>query len=79
MGLVPQVRFQNLEYSEAVEHVIVRKIVQLQKLYPRLAGCRVVVDAPHRGKKKGRIYFMAISQETRPIQWVIGCVRLNQF
>lgn len=56
MDLVSQVRFQNLEHSEAVEHVILGKIAQLQKFHPRLAGCRVIVDAPHRGKKKGRIY-----------------------
>ena len=56
MPVGSQVSFQNLERSEAVENDILEKIEHLQKFHPRLAGCRVVVDAPHRDKKKGRIY-----------------------
>jgi len=56
MDVEPQVNFQNLEYSEAVERDILGKVEHLHRIHPRLAGCRVVVDAPHRGKNKGRIY-----------------------
>lgn len=56
MDVDPQVSFQNLKHSDAVEKDILEKIQHLQKLHPRLQSCRVVVDAPHRDKKKGRIY-----------------------
>jgi cold shock CspA family protein len=60
MDVESQVNFQNLERSEAVEKDILGKIEHLQKFHPRLVGCRVVVDAPHRDKRKGRIYEVRI-------------------
>jgi len=60
MDVEPQVSFQNLEHSDAVERDILEKVEHLHQLHPRLAGCRVVVDAPHRDKKKGRIYEVRI-------------------
>lgn len=56
MGVESHVSFQNVERSEAVEKDILEKIDHLQKFHPRLVGCRVVVDAPHRDKRKGRLY-----------------------
>ncbi len=60
MQIEPQISFQNLEHSKAVEKNILEKIENLQKFHPRLIGCRVVVDAPHRDQGKGRIYEVRI-------------------
>ena len=60
MQIEPRVSFQNVEHSEAVEKDILGRIDHLEKFHPRLVGCSVVVDAPHRDQRKGRIYEIRI-------------------
>jgi cold shock CspA family protein/ribosome-associated translation inhibitor RaiA len=60
MQMEPHISFQNLDRSDAVETDIRRRIEHLEQFHPRLIGCRVVVDAPHRGKQKGKIYEVRI-------------------
>ena len=56
MQIEPTISFRNLDHSAAVEQAIHERIDELEQFHPRLIGCRVVVDGPHRDKHKGKIY-----------------------
>ena len=60
MQIEPRISFQNLEHSDAIESDIRSRIDELEKFHPRMIGCSVVVDAPHRDKHKGKIYEIRI-------------------
>lgn len=50
-----QVTFKNMETSAALEALIRERVARLETLYPRLTGCRVVVEVPHRGSETGKL------------------------
>jgi ribosome-associated translation inhibitor RaiA len=60
MQIEPEVSFQNVEHSAAVEQNIRERIGQLEQFHPHLIACRVVVDAPHHDKNKGNLYEIRI-------------------
>jgi len=60
MQIEPEVSFQNVEHSAAVEQNIRERISQLEQFHPHLIACRVVVDAPHHDKNKGNLYEIRI-------------------
>jgi len=49
----PSIGYQNMQASEAVTARIREEIEDLEKFHPRIIGCNVVVDAPHRHGAKG--------------------------
>jgi cold shock CspA family protein/ribosome-associated translation inhibitor RaiA len=49
-----QITFRNLEASEALEEAIHARVAELDTYHPRIIGCRVVVDVPHRHHERGR-------------------------
>jgi ribosome-associated translation inhibitor RaiA/cold shock CspA family protein len=51
-----EIAFHNLQPSEAVEAEIRRRVAKLEKLYHRLTGCRVSVEALHNQHQTGNIY-----------------------
>jgi len=48
MKIPLEITFHNLPSSEWVETEIREQVQKLEKLYPRLVGCRVSVEAPHK-------------------------------
>jgi len=60
MDVPLEIAFHNLESSTAVETRIRERVAKLEKLFPRLVACRVVVEAPHRQHQKGNIYRVRI-------------------
>lgn len=56
MQTEPQISFQNMDPSASVEARIKEKIADLEKFYPRITACSVVVTAPHRHGQKGQTY-----------------------
>jgi len=56
MDVPLEIAFHNLEKSVSVETRVRERVAKLEKLYPRLVACRVVVEAPHRQHQKGNIY-----------------------
>jgi cold shock CspA family protein/ribosome-associated translation inhibitor RaiA len=56
MDVPLEIAFHNLESSAAVETRVRERVAKLEKLFPRLVACRVVVEAPHRQHQKGNIY-----------------------
>ncbi len=60
MQIEPEISFQNVAHSDAVERNIRDCLEQLEQFHPRIVTCRVVVDAPHRDKNKGNLYEIRI-------------------
>lgn len=57
-----QIAFRGMETSLALEGLIRERVARLEALYPRLIGCRVVVEVPHRGSAAAKVP-IAISVE----------------
>ncbi|MGO8920622.1 MAG: HPF/RaiA family ribosome-associated protein [Stellaceae bacterium] len=55
-----QVTFRNLDASPAVEAKIRERVDELEQLYDRITSCRVVVEAPDRHHREGRLYHLRV-------------------
>jgi cold shock CspA family protein len=55
-----QVTFRNMPPSEAIEAAVREKADKLDSFYDRIMGCRVLVEAPHRHHRKGKLYHVRI-------------------
>ena len=60
MELPLQISFRNMEPSPAVETRVREKAEKLAQYFHHLTSCRVVVEAPHRHHRKGKIYHVKI-------------------
>lgn len=49
-----EITLRNVSGSEALEAHIREKAAQLEKYHPRITGCHVVVELPHRHKHQGQ-------------------------
>ncbi|HEY3302714.1 MAG TPA: HPF/RaiA family ribosome-associated protein [Candidatus Binatia bacterium] len=52
--------FRNMPPSEAIETNIREKAAKLDDFYEKIMGCRVLVEAPHRHHRKGKLYHVRI-------------------
>lgn len=43
-----EISFRNLDSSDYVRGLVEERVARLERFYPRLIGCRVVIEAPHR-------------------------------
>jgi cold shock CspA family protein/ribosome-associated translation inhibitor RaiA len=59
-GLTPQITLHGIGPSPAIERALRRKLSWLRRYYPRITGCRVTVEAPHRHHRKGRLYCVRV-------------------
>ncbi|MDH3228248.1 MAG: HPF/RaiA family ribosome-associated protein [Alphaproteobacteria bacterium] len=55
-----QVTFKGMGPSEAIEANVRGKAEKLEQFSDRLMSCRVVIEAPHRHHRKGRLYHVSI-------------------
>lgn len=61
MTLIPlTVSFRGVARSDALEAEIRDRVVWLQQFHPRLLGCRVLVEVPHRHQQGGRPFHVRI-------------------
>jgi cold shock CspA family protein len=60
MALPPQVTLRGMGPSPALERAVARKVAWLERFYPRIMGCRVTLEAPHRHRRKGRLFRLRI-------------------
>jgi len=60
MQLSPQIAFDNLAHSTAIEAVVREKVAKLDEFCDRIVGCRVVVGVPHRHHEHGNLYQVRI-------------------
>lgn len=56
----PQIEFRHMAPSEALSSDISRRIAHLEHLFDRVVGCRVVVEAPHRHHRQGKLYRVSV-------------------
>ena len=56
MALPLEITFHELNHSDSVTAAIRDRADKLERLYPRLTGCRVSVESPHRQHRKGNLY-----------------------
>jgi ribosome-associated translation inhibitor RaiA/cold shock CspA family protein len=50
-----QTTFRGMDSSPALEALIRERVGRLEALYPRLTGCRVVVEVPYRGSESAKV------------------------
>ncbi|EWY42701.1 30S ribosomal protein S30 [Skermanella stibiiresistens SB22] len=50
-----EIAFHNLDSSASLEARVRERVAKLEKLFPRLIACRVVIEAPHKQHQKGNI------------------------
>mgnify|MGYP000938458999 CR=1 FL=1 len=59
----PRIAFRNIDPSEAIESHVRRRIGELEKVYPRIVGCEVVIEAPQKKKVAGRSFKVHLKVE----------------
>ena len=60
MDIPLQVSFRNMDASPAIEIRVRDKAAKLEQYFHHLTSCRVVVEAPHRHRHKGKIFHIRI-------------------
>ena len=60
MPVPVQITFSNMTTSDAVRARIEELASKLDRFHKRITGCRVVVRAPNRRQRKGRLYHVSI-------------------
>lgn len=60
MPVPVQITFRNMPPSAAVRARIHTQAEKLERLHGRMMSCRVVVRAPHRHQRKGKLYHVSI-------------------
>jgi cold shock CspA family protein/ribosome-associated translation inhibitor RaiA len=60
MEIPLQITFRNMPPSPAIEGNIREKAAKLESFYDRIMSCRVIVEAPHRHHRKGKVYEVRI-------------------
>ncbi len=60
MKIPLQITFHDVPHSDAVEEKIREAATGLEQFYDEIMSCRVVVEAPHRRQRKGKLYHLRI-------------------
>lgn len=55
-----QIAFRGMDSSPALEARIKEKSQKLEQYHDRITSCRVVVEAPHRHSRKGKLYVITV-------------------
>jgi len=61
MQIPLEINFRHMEPSAAVEANIREKVAKLERYFDRIIGCRVVVEAPHQRRSKGKLYTVSVN------------------
>ena len=64
MQLPLQIRFHNLEPSDAVEANIRKHAERLERFCDQIISCRVMIDAPHKHHHQGNMYHVTVDVRT---------------
>jgi cold shock CspA family protein/ribosome-associated translation inhibitor RaiA len=55
-----EITYRNLEPTSAMETAVRKRATSLARYCPQIQECRVVVEAPHRNLRKGKLYHVAV-------------------
>lgn len=50
-----QIAYKGLDSSPVLDTLIRERVARLEQMYPRLTGCRVVVEVPHRAAETAKV------------------------
>lgn len=73
-----QITFQGFPHSSAVEANIREKAEKLDKFYPHITRCRVIVGAKHHHRHKGNLYHVSIDISTPQKEIVVSHAHENK-
>lgn len=60
MKLPLEITFRNVVRTDDIDERIRSKAAKLDRMFDRITGCRVVVEAPHKHHNKGNTYHVRI-------------------
>ena len=55
-----QITFRNMNPSDAVRVKVEERAEKLEKFHDHINGCHVVIEAPHKHHRKGKLYWVRI-------------------
>ncbi len=61
MQIEPIISYHNLDHSPAVDDLVQERIAALERRYDRITGCEVMLDAPQKKKRHGRVFRVRLS------------------
>lgn len=72
MQIPVQVSFKDVKPSDFVRSAIEQHVARLERFFPRIIGCRVVVEARNRHGHKGTLYSFGIDLSVPGKEIVVG-------
>lgn len=60
MTLPLQITYRNMQPSAAVTDRVRAEAAHLDRYYPRITSCRVMIEAPHRHHKRGELFHIRV-------------------
>jgi ribosomal subunit interface protein len=60
MNLFPQISFRNLGESPAIRDAIQKRVERLDRFFPRIMACRVLVESPHNSQHRGKHFHVRV-------------------
>ncbi|OIQ77072.1 sigma 54 modulation protein / S30EA ribosomal protein [mine drainage metagenome] len=60
MQIEPNITFHNIQRSPAVEAKILERVERMDRLFPNLTSCRVLIEAGHRHQHQGNLIHVRI-------------------
>jgi ribosomal subunit interface protein len=60
MDVPLELSFRNMDPSDAVAARVREKVAKLEQYFGHINSCRVVVEAPHRQHRKGKLYHVLV-------------------
>ena len=72
MKLPVQIVFRNCPQSSSVVSLVQKKAKQLERYFPRIMGCRVVIEVPHQHQHQGNLYRVFVDLTLPGSEIVVG-------
>ena len=63
MQVLPQISFRHLEPSPAIEAHVNRRLDALEKMFPNMINCQVVIDASQKKEVSGQTFEVSVHAE----------------
>lgn len=60
MQQTAQIQFRDMEETPSTRKAVEKHIARLERFFPRIIGCQVLVEAPHHHQKKGNPFHIRI-------------------
>lgn len=65
MDVPLEVRFHNMDPSDAIEARVRERTRRLNRIYDQLIACRVSIEAPHKQHRKGNVFTVHIDMSVK--------------